>query len=226
LVPTEEIYKALEAADLLKGAGPAAVESLALGCRTRRYRKGQSVFFQGDPSDAVLVVAEGRLKVSVSSEDGSEILLDLVEPGQSVGDVGVLDGQPRSADVQALADTAVVVIPADALWACMDEFPDVARAAVRALAARLRRLTDDASNLVFLDLPRRVAKLILAELDGQGTDRIALGLSQAEIGQRLGATRQSVNTALRAFVRRGWIQVAGQQIDVLDAQAMRRFLKT
>jgi CRP/FNR family transcriptional regulator, cyclic AMP receptor protein len=88
----------------------------------------------------------------------------------------------------------------------------------------LRRLTGEASDLVFLDLPRRVAKMLLSEIDSRGSERVTLGLNQTEVGQRVEGTRQSVNTALRAFVRRGWITVDGNHIVIEDPPALRRFL--
>jgi CRP/FNR family cyclic AMP-dependent transcriptional regulator len=226
VVAGNEIPGALGRAGLLAGVAPDVLVSLGRDCRARRYRRGQPVFFQGDTSDTVLIVIDGRLKVTTSSPDGDEMLLDVVEPGESVGEVGVLDGQPRSATVEALEDTTVVVVPAEALWDCIDRHPTAARAVVRSLAATLRRLTGDAGDLVFLDLPRRIAKMLLSEVDSRGSEQVTLGLNQTELGQRVGGTRQSVNTALRAFVRRGWISVNGTQIMIDDPAALRRFVAT
>jgi CRP/FNR family cyclic AMP-dependent transcriptional regulator len=220
----DAVAAVLGRAAILAGVAPATLALLAGSCRSRRYRRGQPVFFQGDESDSLLIVVDGRLKVVTTSPDGDEMLLHVVEPGESVGEVGVLDGQPRSATVEALEDTAVVVVPADALWDCIDRNPAVARAVVRSLGATLRRLTDSAADLVFLDLPRRVAKVLVAELDAHGSERLTLGLSQTELGHRVGGTRQSVNAALRTFVRRRWIEVDGTHIVVTDAAALRHFL--
>jgi CRP-like cAMP-binding protein len=225
-VSAHDIPAILGRASLLAGVAPDTLASLGRECRTRQYRRGQSVFFEGDPSDAVLIVVEGRLKVIASSNEGDEMLLDVAEPGDSVGEVGVLDGQPRSATVDALEDTTVVVVPARALWDCIDQNPSVARAVVHSLGATLRRLTGNASDLVFLDLPRRVAKVLLAEMETGDSNRVTLGLNQTEVGHRIGGTRQSVNVALRAFVRRGWISVDGSEIVIEDASALRRFLAT
>lgn len=206
--------------------GPEVVASLGRDCLIRRYRRGEPVFFEADVADAVLMVVEGRLKVTTSSLDGDEMLLHVVEPGESVGEVGVLDGQSPSVTVEALEDCTVVVVPAEALWDCIDRHPAAACAVVRSLAATLRRLTGEANDLVFLDLPRRAAKMLLSEIDARGSQRVTLGLNQTEHGQRVGGTRQSVNTALRAFVRRGWISVDGNQIVIEDPSALRRFLTT
>lgn len=222
----EDIPPLLGRATLLAGLSSEALASLSRDCRIRKYRRGQPLFFQGDPSDAVLIVVEGRLKVTASSIDGDEMLLHVVLPGESVGELGVLDAQPRSASVEALEDTTVILAPGAALWDCIDHYPAAARAVVRTLGVMLRRLTDDAGDLVFLDLPRRVAKVLLAEFEARGSDRVSLGLNQTEFGHRVGGTRQSVNTALRAFVRRGWIAVDGSDIVIEDAAALRRFLTT
>lgn len=223
--PSVDIPSVLGAAPLFAGIDPESRARLAADCRSRRYRRGQVVFFEGDPSDAVLVVAAGRLKVVSTSPDGDQLLLQVVDPGESVGEVGVLDGEPRSATVEAIEDAAVVVVPAEALWACIERSPTAARGLLRSLGATLRRLTGDTADLVFLDLPRRVAKLLLSEYEETGAERVAVGLNQTDLGQRIGGSRQSVNTALRSFARRGWVGLDGGEIVVRDPDALRRFLQ-
>lgn len=223
---TDDIPTVLGSSPLLGGVAADVLLALSRDCRVREYRRGQPVFFQGDPSDSLLIVVAGRLKVSVSSVHGDEMLLDVIEPGESVGEVGILDGEPRSATVEAIEQTSVVVVPGVALWSCMERYPAAAHAVMRSLGATLRRLTGDASDLVFLDLPRRLAKLLLAAMPAAGSDKAALGLNQTELGHRIGGTRQSVNSALRAFVRRGWITTDGNDIVIEDRVALERFLGT
>jgi CRP/FNR family cyclic AMP-dependent transcriptional regulator len=221
-----DVGAVLARSSLFAELGPDALASLASGCRTRLLRKGQTLFFEGDPSEAAFVIVEGRLKATVASKHGEERLVAVASAGVTIGELGCLDGSPRSASVAALSDVVVVVVPAEAVWRAIDSDPGVRRTVLGALATAVRRVNGEASDLVFLDLPRRLAKLLVAEVESAGSERLRLGLSQTDLGQRLGATRQSVNTALRAFVRRGWISLDAAELVVVDPDALRRFLGT
>jgi CRP-like cAMP-binding protein len=137
----------------------------------------------------------------------------------------MLDGQPRSAGAEALEDCELIAIPAREVRALLDSDPAALRAVALALAAGMRRLSGTAADLVFLDLPRRLAKLILADakLRRDGTADSTLAMSQAGVAAQLGVTRQSLNRALSALVQRGWITVDGQRVRILNLDALIRF---
>jgi CRP-like cAMP-binding protein len=182
-------------------------------------RRGQLLFSEGDPSNHLFVVADGRIKVLVSSSRGEELILTVLGPGDTLGELSVLDGQPRSATAQALEDVQLVALPASALSELLGRAPELAVAWARELSATVRRLTGSSADLVFLDLPRRLAKLLV---DGEG-DAVDLGMSQGDTASRLGVTRQSLNRALSALQRRGWVQVEGAHIVLADRDALERF---
>lgn len=201
---------------------PAELQGAAEASRLRRYPRGQIIFSTGDRSDSLVVTVSGRLKVVVRSADGGELMLAVVGPGEMLGELGVIDGGPRSADAEALEPTELLLVPRDVIADLQQRFPSVSIALLEAVSASFRRLTDATADLVFLDLPRRVAKAVIEHpRDAEGA--VDLGLSQQELAHRVGGTRQSVNQALRGFERRGWIETDGRKIVVRKPAELERF---
>lgn len=219
---TIDVTGILRGTTLLRSVPPDDLEVVAAASRLRTFRRGQVIFTTGDPGDTVIVIVSGRVKVVVRSADGSELTLTIIGPGTLFGEVSVADGGPRSADAETLEESQLLFVPRDAIQDVCARVPAVAQALTVAIAANLRRLTEAASDLVFLDLPRRVAKVLLSQpRDDHGT--IRLRLSQEQLARQAGGTRQSVNAALRGFERRGWIEVQDRVIMVRQAAALGRF---
>jgi CRP/FNR family transcriptional regulator, cyclic AMP receptor protein len=190
--------------------------------RLRRLRRGQIVFSAGDPGEGLVVVIAGRLKVVVHSADGGELTLTVIGPGGVLGGLSVADGGARSADAEAMEDSQVLLIPREAVLDLSRRIPSVADALLASVAADLRRLTDATSDLVFLDLPRRVAKAILdLPRDQDGVSRFRV--TQEELAHQVGGTRQSVNAALRGFERRRWITLRDRAVVIIDDASLTRF---
>jgi CRP/FNR family transcriptional regulator, cyclic AMP receptor protein len=208
-----EMFAAVPAADL---------EKVVASSRLRKFRRSQIVYTTGDPGDTLIVVISGQVKVVARAADGAELTLTVVGPGGTVGEVSVTDGGPRSADVETAAESELLFIPRETVQAVCARVPAAALALASAIAATLRRLTEATSDLVFLDLPRRVAKLVLSQPRG-GDGVITEQLTQEEYARRLGSTRQSVNIALRGFERRGWIEVRDRAVTVKQPAALARF---
>jgi len=217
-----EVTDVLRGTDLLGSAPAADLEAIAAASRSRVFRRGQVLFTSGDPGTALIVVISGRVKVVVRSADGGELTLTVVAAGGVLGEPGVADGGPRSADAEVVEDCRLLFVPREVVQDLCGRAPSVALALARSLAASLRRLTEDTSDLVFLDLPRRVAKVLLSQ--PRGADGvIGPKMTQEEFAHRVGGARQSVNAALRGFERRGWIQVRNQAVTVKQAAALSRF---
>jgi CRP/FNR family transcriptional regulator, cyclic AMP receptor protein len=207
---------------LLREVPDEDLHALVAASRLRHYRRGQVVFSRDDPSDTVIVVVSGRVKVVVRSADGGELTLTIVPAGAVLGELSAADGGPRSTDAETLDDCRLLLIPSEAVQDVCARIPAASRALAASVAATLRRLTDAAADLVFLDLPRRVAKILLSQpRDANGT--IRLGLSQEELAHQVGSTRQSVNAALRGFEKRGWLELRDRAVTVRDAAALSRF---
>jgi CRP/FNR family transcriptional regulator, cyclic AMP receptor protein len=219
---TDEIDEALRRTSLLGLVPDVDRKALAAASRIRAFRRGQVVFTAGDPGDTLVVVVSGRVKVVLHSADGGELTLTMVGPGEVLGDISVADGGPRSTDAETLADSRLLLVPQEAVREVCARVPAAANALTGSLAATLRRLTESASDLVFLDLPRRVAKTLLSQPRGRG-GIIEPALSQEELAHQAAGTRQSVNAALRGFERRGWIEVRGRAVLVKEPAALDRF---
>lgn len=207
---------------LLRSASEEDLQAVVAASRLRNFRRGQIVFSRDDPGDTVVVVVSGQVKVVLRSADGGELTLTVIQPGGLFGELSVADDGPRSTDAETLEECQLLLIPRERIQDLCARVPSVAQALTSCIAATLRRLTGEAGDLVFLDLPRRVAKVLLSQPRGaDGT--IRLRLSQEELAHQVGGTRQSVNAALRGFERRGWLEVRDRAVVVKQAAALGTF---
>lgn len=219
---TTEVTGILRQTSLFRSLPAGDLEALAAASRSRTFRRGQIVFTAGDPGDTLIVVISGRIKVVVRSADGGELTLTIIGPGDVLGELSVADGGPRSADAETLDECRLLLVPRETILDVCSRAPAVAQALTASIAATLRRLTEAASDLVFLDMPRRVAKVLLGQ--PRGDDGVVrLTVSQEELAHQVGSTRQSVNAALRGFERRGWIDVHDRTVTVKQPAALVRF---
>jgi CRP-like cAMP-binding protein len=209
-----------------------------LAClRLRRYRKDETIFHQGDPGDALYVVATGRVKVVLPSPDtGEPAILATLGRGQFFGELAMLDGEPHSASVVALEPTETLVLGREDFEGLFESEPSIRRSLVLALARELRRLTDHVEALHFLDLPGRLAFRIAdlartaqvdAPTNGVARDastevRLDWPFTQAELAGMVGGSRESVNRLLADFVARGLIRFEQDTLVVPDAGRLTR----
>ena len=219
---TTDVAGILRRTDLLHSVPAEDLEVVAAASRLRRFRRGQVVFTAGDPGDSLIVVVSGSVRVVVRSADGGELTLTDVSPGGSLGELSVADGGPRSADAETLEEGQLLLVPREVVQDVCARVPTAAQALTDSIAANLRRLTEAVSDLVFLDLPRRVAKVLLSQPRGDD-GVIRLRMSQEQLARQAGGSRQSVNAALRGFERRGWIEVHDRAVTVKQADALGRF---
>ena len=191
------------------------------------YRRGEEVFREGSPGDRLYVIGAGKVKLGHTAPDGREHLLAILGPGEILGEVSLYDPGPRTATATALAKTIVVELQHTDLLRVLDARPEISQHLLRSLAIRLRRTNDKVSDLIFSDVPGRVARALL-ELGarfGQQTDRglrVTHDLTQEELAQLVGATRETVNKALAEFSSRGWLQLDGRSVILLDIPKLRR----
>lgn len=205
-----------------------AMARLARVCVVRRLGRGQMLFNEGDPSQALHIVCSGRLRVVRTSDEGNELVLSVIAAGGTIGELSVFDGEPRSATVEAIEPSEVLAIPTAHLREVLMASPASLMAVVAELATTVRRLTGSTSDLVFLDLPHRIARyLVLHAVErGDGTAHVDLAMSQSGMAAQLGAARQSYNTALNGLVRDGLIRLDGRRVEIDDLQTLRDFLDT
>ena len=192
---------------------------LAERSRRRTIDKGQILFTEGDVSDSVVVLMAGHMKVLLYSKDGGEFIVNTVAPGETIGEVGVLSGGPRSATVQATEASVVLSLPGSVLVDLIRQRPNLALALLQRLSEMVRRITGVATELVFLDLKQRVARFLLLRASEESpTGRP--GLTQSEVAASIGASRQRVNGCLREFEKLGWISMESRRLRVLDRDAL------
>jgi len=205
-----------------------ALERLAAVAFTRRFAANQILFVGGEPSDHLYIVRSGLLRVLTTSPHGDQFVLSTVGPGEVIGELSLLDRQPRSADVVAAELSELIAVPADVARSVLESDPQAVLAAARELAGQVRRLTGTMGDLVFLDLPRRVAKLLLSHSTtrADGTTVSDLGASQSVVAAQLGVSRQSVNKALSGLARHAWIELEGRTVVLRDTAALRRYVES
>jgi CRP/FNR family cyclic AMP-dependent transcriptional regulator len=207
---------------LFSGLDVPSLQVIVRTLRPRRFRRGEVLFHEGDPGDALFVVASGAVKVVVPSEDGDEAILATLRRGDFLGELALLDGAPRSASAIALEATEVLALPRDQFRALVAAEPAIRDALLTALAGELRRLTTHVAELHFLDLTGRLAARLarLAEEHGEkqpnGEIKLDAPLTQSDLAAMIGATRQSVNKLLGEFEADGLLRMERDSIVVPD----------
>jgi CRP/FNR family cyclic AMP-dependent transcriptional regulator len=224
--------EALGRCRLFDGMSPDSLLAITRSLKARRFRRGEVLFHEGDPGDALFVVSSGAVKVVVPSEDGEEAILATLRRGDFLGELALLDGAPRSASAIALERTEALTLPRDQFRTLVDSDPAIRDALLVALAGELRRLTAHVAELHFLDLAGRLAARLarLAEDHGErladGSIRLDAPLTQSDLAAMIGATRQSVNKLLGEFEAAGLLTLERDSIVVTSieklAEASRR----
>jgi CRP/FNR family cyclic AMP-dependent transcriptional regulator len=204
-----------------------SAEALEKAMGTLRLSKGEILFREGETEDRLYVVVAGKIKLGRSGSAGRENLLAVLGPGQMFGELSVFDPGPRSTTATAVTAVEVRTLEHDELMRWIEGHPEVARSLLGQLAARLRRANDVVADLVFSDVPGRVAKQLL-ELARRFGDRRDDGvhvhhdLTQEELAQLVGASRETVNKALADFAARGWIRLEPRSVTLLDVERVER----
>ena len=200
-------------------------EALRSSMLEKHLAKGEVLFHEGDPADRLYVITEGKVKLGQTSADGRESLLLILGPGEMFGELSLFDPGQRASTATALTDATVLGLGNDQLRPWLTGRPEVATALLRALAHRLRRQNDALADLVFSDVPGRVAKALmdLGEKFGRVTPEgllVTHDMTQEELAQLVGASRETVNKALADFTQRGWIRLESRQVLILDVERL------
>jgi CRP-like cAMP-binding protein len=223
---TDHAVSILARTDLFGRLNEDTLRVLAERSVTRRYERGEFVFHHGESGDSLFVMAEGIVKVFVTSEDGDEMVLATIEPPQTFGELAVIDGGPRTASAKAIEPSTLLALT-QATFAEMLKDPAVVQALHESLGRLLRRVLEQAADLVFLDLPGRVAKLLLTLAERSGEQKpeglvLDLKMSQSNLASMAGGSRPTVNQILKTFEMRGYLEVKGRQIVIREPELLRR----
>ncbi|NLG28344.1 MAG: Crp/Fnr family transcriptional regulator [Chloroflexi bacterium] len=205
---------------LFEGCPASAIAELAAASRLRRVSKGSVIYYQSDPSDAVYIVLSGSVSILLSHPDGRELVTNEMRPGDCFGELALISGNSRSSSAIARTESELLVLPRAPFLTLLSDRPSVQRRLLELLAARLCASTERESALAFLDAPARLARVLLLmdTLSEHGT----VTVSQAELAQRTGLTRQTVALSLGRWRRAGWLITGRGHIMLLNREALAR----
>jgi CRP-like cAMP-binding protein len=222
--PREE--QLLRSSPLFGGMDSDSARSLISLMTRMELTRGDTIFNEGDDGQALYIVVRGKVKLARTARDGRENLLALLGVGDMLGELSVFDPGPRLSRAHAVEDSIVYELPKAVLDPWLDEHLEMSRHMLRALAQRIRRISNTMADLVFSDVPGRVAKAILdlghrfGRME-RGHVTVRHGLTQEELAQLVGASRETVNKALADFAARGWIDVRIGSVEVYEPERLR-----
>ena len=209
----------LRAHPLFGKLGPHAIDRLASYSRTKTVTAGTTIFAKGDVGDCLFAVCAGTIKISNRSSEGKDAVFNLINAGEIFGEIALLDGHERTADAQAISDCELMVIDRRDFLPMIADQPSLALKLIELLCARLRHTSEQMQDIMFLDLPGRLAKTLLW-LAANAKSPPKLSITQREIGQIIGMTRESTNKQLRAWEERKWVKLERGGIIVLSPDSL------
>jgi CRP/FNR family cyclic AMP-dependent transcriptional regulator len=201
-------------------------EAFAQLCRYAKHsmlKRGSTLFSKGDPGNSLYAVISGTVKMSISSPDGRNAILNIVGPGEIFGEIALLDQQPRSTDAIANSNCELFVIDRRDFIPFVKAQPTLAMKFIELLCERLRSTSDQVEQIILLHLPGRLASALLrlSEKDTSAAQGRTIVITQQEISEMVGMTRESINKQLRAWAGREWVRLEHGAIIVLNADMLR-----
>ncbi len=207
---------------LFSGLDPQELARFAELTRERAYPKGSVILFKDDAGDSLYVLRSGRVKVVLAGEDGREVILGVLDPGAHFGELALIDDQPRSAHVIAMDDARLLILRREDFRRRVEANPTVAWALLKELSRRLRRADQKIGGLVLLDVPGRIARLLLDSAEEAGSATVEKPLTHQTIAQMIGASRETVSRAMKEFQEAGLISVVRRRISIVDKGALEK----
>lgn len=227
--PINETIWFLKRCDLFERLTPSECQRLDRRAAVRSVRRGEIIYFPGEPGSHVLLLAQGRVKIKAILPDGKEMIFAFIEEGEVFGELALLDAEPRQEYAEAVEPSRVIALPRDDVLWLMSHRSDVALSVTKLLGLRRRRIENRLRNVLFRPVRDRVASLLLELLDAYGepaTERtearleIRLRLSHQDLANLIGATRETVTYALGRLQHEGLIEVRRRRIAVLDRRRL------
>lgn len=203
------------------------VEALASTVRIKTLKPGQTLFHKGDEGTALYIVKQGTIKIVLPSRIGDEIIVTIITDGDFFGEMALLDGEPRSADAIAIDASQVLILRRQDFLHFLQSNVNAIKAILSLLSKRLRSTDEMLEDTCFLSISVRLAKKLveLAQSHGREADdgiHIELSLTQKELGDMIGATRESINKELRGMREKKLIQTHGNKIQIMDMEKLKR----
>jgi len=221
------VDEVLARAGLFQGVAPEASEALAGSLTYSDHTRGDAVFTEGEQGDTLFIVLSGKVKIGRRAADGRENMLSVMGPSDMFGELSLFDPGPRTATATVVTEARLASLAHSSLRPWIKDRPEIAEQLLRVLARRLRRTNDALADLIFTDVPGRVAKALLELASRFGTPegdgvRVHHDLTQEELAQLVGASRETVNKALADFSARGWMRVDSRAVTLLDRERLAR----
>jgi len=217
--------KVLEKCVLFSSLDEKARREIAAHAVSRRFAAGESICRLGDDGDSMMAVVVGSVRISRPTVRGKEIILADLQPGELFGEIALLDGRSRSADAMALTNCELMVLPRRDVLAFLEKNPAVCMKLMEILCARIRRSDERMADIAFFNLPVRLAKILLS-YQPQGRGAMKLSLSQTELAEMAGGTREKVNRCLRDWQRQGILELKNRWTIILKPEALRELLES
>jgi len=227
----EEKRQLFERHFLLGRLSPDEIDTLLHYARVERYPAGEEIYAKGSPGQSMMAVLRGTAKMTSVSRDGKEIVLNIMHPGEIFGEIASLDGGERSADAVAMTDCEILVLHRRDFMPILEKRADICLILLRILCQRLRQTSEQVEDVLFRHLESRVAKALLhlaesATLHGVPGSPIELHVSQRELGNFAGGSRESVNKILQSWHKAGWIVLGKGAIVIRNLAAIERLVAT
>jgi CRP/FNR family cyclic AMP-dependent transcriptional regulator len=202
---------------------PDAMDQLCRYAKLTSLKRGAVIFSKGDPGTSLYAVISGTVKISVSSPDGRNAILNLIGPGEVFGEVSVLDGKARTTDGTANTNCEIFVIDRREFLPFVRSQPALAMKFIELLCQRVRWTSDQVEQVILQDLPGRLASALLGLTERRKLDPTSrtIAITQQEISEMVGMTRESINKQLRAWAARSWVRLEHGAIVVLEADSLR-----
>ncbi|MGH2451970.1 MAG: Crp/Fnr family transcriptional regulator [Candidatus Limnocylindria bacterium] len=216
-MPDQQMAERLRRLPLFARLAEPELLELARRVRLKSFRRAETIFRKDDQGTHLYLVLEGSVKIALPGEYGQEALVALVRTGEFFGELALFDRSPRSATAMAMEDTRAALLASDDFISFLETHPAAVRIVLETLARTIRRLSDRVEDLVFLDVPSRVAKYLLDLAQVNGAQDLELTLTQDELAAFIGASRVSVNRVLGDLERRELITIRRRRIAIRDA---------
>ena len=208
---------------LFRGLAPDVIEQIGSYIKRRKVARGTTLFSKGAPGSGLMGVLAGSVKISVPSADGRDIVLNIIHEGEIFGEIALLDGHPRTADATAISDCELIAIDRREFMPFLRSQPDLALHLMTVLCSRLRQTSEQVQDLTFLNLPVLLAKTLLRLSADQAGGRPTLIITQREISEMIGRSRESTNKQLRSWVKQGWIELRRGSLTLLRHDKLAEF---
>lgn len=223
----EGIQDTLAKAGIFQGVNAEAVDTLINEMETVTFARGTTIFDEGEPGDRLYIIVDGKVKLARHAPDGRENLLSVMGPSDMFGELSIFDPGPRTSSAVCVTDVTAATMDSEMLKDWIAQHPEISQQLLRVLARRLRRTNASLADLIFTDVPGRVAKTLLQLANRFGVQeggalRVNHDLTQEEIAQLVGASRETVNKALATFAHRDWIKLEGKSVLIVNTEHLAR----